>query len=200
MLIQCLFVITNANSMCSIALFMNYSSPEEDAYVDEERTTENESEQHTSAHDSSATNADRSVTSCTGGKTLDSDAISYVSDSLTPTPTPNSTNQHEAKFTEFPLLSSASSSLSTPTATLPPPNTLALQSNLNLEASISPETETQTTVTTEYAAHPPLNRPLHSNISADSPEFIPSGLITYPAPLLASQVIYETRYFDIDSP
>ena len=115
-----------------------------------------------------------------GAKRLESDDLSYASDSLTPTPTPSALNGHDEKFVEF--SSSSSSNLNTP-ALVPPPNTLPLFTNLNqtttnnLETVESNTDETRTTTT--------------SAISADSPEFIPSSLAAgYSQPTPLPHLVY----------
>ena len=114
-----------------------------------------------------------------GTKRLESDDLSYASDSLTPTPTPSALNGHDEKFVEF--SSSSSSNLNTPTLA-PPPNTLPLFTNLNqttnnLETVESNTDETRTTTT--------------SAISADSPEFIPSSLAAgYSQPTPLHHLVY----------
>jgi hypothetical protein len=105
-------------------------------------------------------------------KRLESDDLSYASDSLTPTPTPNALNGHDDKFVEF---SSTCSNLNTPTALLPPPpNSLSLFTNLNQEQ------ETSNMITANAAAT--VNPITTNTISAESPEFIPSSLaaVSYP--------------------
>jgi hypothetical protein len=105
-------------------------------------------------------------------KALESDDISYISDSLTPTPTPTAINSQDNKFTEF---SNGPAVSHTPLP--PPPNTLALLSNLNQtpntpELTTPPPLPTTTTTTTSISST--------TTISADTPEFIPASQITTP--------------------